>query len=54
MGKAEALQLLLMGHLLPLHERVIAQIKFTNKEVNFDTNYDELVAMLMKNVGLVL
>ncbi len=53
-SRIDALHLLIHDYLLPLSESVTAQRAFTSKELNTDLEFDELVSMLLKNVGSVL
>ena len=50
----DALQLLLDNHLLPLQEKVSATRQYVTKEYKHEIEFDELVSILLRNVGSVL
>eukprot|EP00347_Sterkiella_histriomuscorum_P004180 403361442 len=54
MNKIDGLQELINNYLVPLAEKVSAQKLFISKEHLFDIEFDELVSILVKNVGSVL
>ena len=54
LDKVQGLQRLINEHFVPLYEKIEAQKKYVDKEKNFEIQYDELVAIVLKSVGLVL
>ena len=46
--------MLLDNHLIPLQEKVSATRQYVSKEYQYEIEFDELVSILVKNVGSIL